>query len=181
MFQIETRRIALRPFTDADADAVEKLAGDWEVAKTLAVMPHPYPKGAAMHWIGTHRELARNGEEYVFAITKKPKGEVMGAISLRKRPDRFGSVGYWLGRRYWGRGYMTEAVQCAAAVAFDWLNLPELTAVALADNPASQRVLEKSRFTDVGAREMQHRQEKGLRIFRAFRLMREDWEAARAG
>ncbi len=179
MFQIETKRIALRPFTPADAETVELLAGDWEVAKTLALVPHPYPKGGAAKWIDTHRELARTGEEYVFAITKKPKGELMGAVSLRKKPERFGNVGYWLGQRYWDKGYATEAVQCIAAVAFDWLNRADVTASALADNAASCRVLEKSRFAEVGRKEMQHRQESGLRTFRMFRLTREDWEAAR--
>jgi len=179
MFQIETRRIALRPFAPQDAARVRALADDWEVAKTLALMPHPYPAEAAEQWIATHRDLAGRGEEYVFAITRKPKGELIGAISVRKKPFLFGSVGYWLGKRYWGKGFATEAVQCIAAVAFDWLHMPDLTAVALADNIASHRVLEKSRFTRNGNRQMQHRDEAGAREFISFRLTREAWQKAR--
>jgi RimJ/RimL family protein N-acetyltransferase len=179
MFKIETKRIALRPFTQEDAPGVSLLANDWAVAKTLALVPHPYPEHIAAGWIATHRELAGRGDEYVFAITRKPKGELIGAISVRKKPFRYGSVGYWIGKRYWGKGYATEAVQCMAAVAFDWLNLPDLTAHTLADNVASHRVLEKSRFVKTGTRDMPHRDEPGQREFFSFRLSREAWEAAR--
>ncbi len=179
MFQIETKRIALRPFTPEDAPSLQALISDWDVAKTLALVPHPYPENGAAQWIATHRELAGRGDEYIFAVVSKPKNVLIGAISVRKKSFRFGSVGYWIGKRYWGKGFATEALQSISAVAFDWLNMPELTAVALADNPASHRVLEKSLFTKTGSKQLQHRDEAALREFNVFRLGREVWEAAR--
>ena len=178
MFRIETDRIALRPFTAEDAPLVQRLAGDLRVAKTLALVPHPYPDDAAARWIATHRESAKSGTEYVFAITRQPDSELMGAISLRSRPGKYGGLGYWLGHKYWGHGYATEAVQCMEAVAFDWLNLPQLTSSALKSNIASHRVLEKSYFRRTGLTRRRFRDEPGVRPFVMFCVSREEWAAA---
>jgi [ribosomal protein S5]-alanine N-acetyltransferase len=65
-------------------------------------------------------------------------------------PERGFEFGYWLGRRYWGRGYATEAARRALAFAFTELNAERLTAGWFHDNPASGRVLEKLGFVADG-------------------------------
>lgn len=51
---LNTERLMLSPFTTADADAVETLAGHEAIARGTANVPHPYPPGAALTWIATH-------------------------------------------------------------------------------------------------------------------------------
>ena len=48
---IETARLRLRALDRADAPTIERLAGDWEIARYTAHIPHPYPPGGAMPWI----------------------------------------------------------------------------------------------------------------------------------
>ncbi|MBL8513719.1 MAG: GNAT family N-acetyltransferase [Betaproteobacteria bacterium] len=179
MLAIETARIALRPFAADDAPRVAALLESGNVARTTALIPHPYTLADAESWIAMHRELARTGDEYIFAIARKPKRNVIGAIGVSKKPDRFGHIGYWIGEKYWGKGFATEALQSVVALGFDWLNAEFLTAVALEDNKASCRVLEKSNFTKAGVSEMAHRDERGTRRFVQYRLEREKWERAR--
>ena len=45
--ELNTDRLVLREFTPQDASAVQCFVGEWEVARTLAVVPHPYPDGMA--------------------------------------------------------------------------------------------------------------------------------------
>jgi hypothetical protein len=40
----------------ADAPLVERLAGEWEVARFTGNIPHPYPPGAAAEWLVTRRD-----------------------------------------------------------------------------------------------------------------------------
>ena len=52
-------------------------------------------------------------------------------------------IGYWLGRQFWGRGIMTEAVRAATTYAIDHLGLSRVFAVPFVSNAASARLLEK--------------------------------------
>ena len=70
MDQIETKRLLLRKLLASDAERIEKLAGDYDVAKTTLNIPHPYPAGswrvmekAGLTYEGTLRQhVARLGE-----------------------------------------------------------------------------------------------------------------------
>lgn len=60
------------------------------------------------------------------------------------------NLGYWVGEARTGRGLATRAVGEIVDVAFTELGLHRLEAGTLLDNVASQRVLEKNRFTRIG-------------------------------
>jgi [ribosomal protein S5]-alanine N-acetyltransferase len=44
---LQTERLILRPFDLGDAPEVQRLAGDWEIANTTLMVPHPYEDGMA--------------------------------------------------------------------------------------------------------------------------------------
>ena len=75
---LETERLILRPFRREDAGAVATLAGNWEVARMLSRVPHPYPLEMAEEWIASHGRLRETGAEYVFCI--EHDGAVAGSI-----------------------------------------------------------------------------------------------------
>ena len=135
--------VALRHFTAADAPRVQLLAGEREVAESTALIPHPYPDGAAAAWIATHESARATGTEFTYAITESGEDVLIGAIGLRPGPSDHESFGYWIGRPYWNRGYATAAAQAIIVLAFEWLDLDELTASHLVRNAASGRVMEK--------------------------------------
>ena len=141
---IETERLRLRPFTADDADTVQRLAADAEVAAGTARIPHPYPEGAAAAWIATHAEDLAAGRAASWAITVAGGGDLVGSggLTLEEAPAR-AYLGYWIGRPYWGRGYATEAAAAVVAHGFEALGLAKVTAHHFLENPASGRVLEK--------------------------------------
>ena len=80
--------VTLRPFGLRDAPRVQVLAGEREVAAMTALIPHPYPDGAAAQWIaGQAREQAA-GREYTYAITSSNDATLVGAIGLRPVDER---------------------------------------------------------------------------------------------
>ena len=78
---------------------------------------------------------------------------IAGTISLFNvtgRPSLSGMIGYWVDERRAGRGLATAAVAAILEVAWRDLGLHRVEAGTRVDNPASQRVLEKNGFTQVG-------------------------------
>jgi len=55
-------------------------------------------------------------------------------------------IGYWLGAKYWGKGYATEAVRALIDYAFADLEFTALQSSVRVTNAASRRVLEKCGF-----------------------------------
>jgi RimJ/RimL family protein N-acetyltransferase len=141
---LDTVRLLLRPLTPADAPAVQRLAGDKEVASTTLNIPHPYPDGAAELWIGTLPQAYDSGEAVVFGIALHDGGELVGTCGLRlELPHARAEIGYWVGREYWGRGVATEAARRVVDLAFEHFGVWRVWATCAPQNPASRRVLEK--------------------------------------
>ena len=140
------RACRLRQWFGSDAEAIVPIANDPYIARYLSlVFPQPYTRADAERWLA---EQARNETAGQFAI--EVNGELAGGIGFSAgRGERAGSatIGYWLGRRYWGRGVMTEAVQVASRWAFDTWHVRRIWANVMAPNIASARVLEKAGYS----------------------------------
>ena len=147
--RIVTERLVLRPFTDADADAVQTYVALWDIARMTTRIPHPYPPGTAAEWIASHAAIEAQQGEAIFCISQDDA--VVGAASLnRNNPAAEGAgtaeIGYWLAPQVWGRGLATESARALIAHAFDHPRLSGLTSGYFEDNSASGRVLVKCGF-----------------------------------
>jgi [ribosomal protein S5]-alanine N-acetyltransferase len=141
--RLGTRRLVLRSVTLADAGRVRILAGDPEVARMTSHIPHPYEVGMAAAWIQACQERMEEGLRYAFALDLGGEG-LIGVCSLQVEPHQGrAELGYWLGRPWWGQGYMTEAARAVVAFGFERLGLRRIFAHHLPENPASARVMEK--------------------------------------
>ena len=139
-----TERLLLRSFTLEDAADVQRLAGDRDIAATLANMPHPYEDGMAEKWIRSCYEKFEKNEALNFAITLITEKNLIGGIALRlDQKNERAELGYWIGKPYWNRGYATEAAKAMVAYSFEVLKLNRIYAYHFTRNPASGRVLEK--------------------------------------
>jgi len=148
---LTTDRLTLRPFVQTDARAVQALCGNWNVARMLAVVPHPYPDGLAEDWIAGQADKRARGEEYVFAI--EHDGEVIGAVGLERRSHTrrdIYEIGYWIAEEWWGQGLASEAAGRVVRYAFDELGVTRLTSGHFDENPASGKVLAKCGFQVTG-------------------------------
>jgi RimJ/RimL family protein N-acetyltransferase len=143
-FHLHSDRLLLRPPEAGDVPFIVPLADDYDVAKNLSTMPHPYCEADAQSWIArVSGEDQATGKNFVFAITRKPDGGFIGACGLHLRGNGLFEFGYWLGKPFWGRGYATEAARRLVAFAFKELKAERVWAGWFHDNPASGRVLAK--------------------------------------
>jgi RimJ/RimL family protein N-acetyltransferase len=141
---LSTNRLILRSFHLDDAQDVQRLAGDRDIAAFTLLIPHPYEDGMAEEWISTHPADLKNDRSVCFAITLRHTGSLLGAISLNLQPDDIkAEMGYWVGKPYWNKGYCTEAARTVLTYGFTVLQLNRIFAFHFVTNPASGRVLEK--------------------------------------
>lgn len=89
------------------------------------------------------------GNAWPFFIFDDADQALLGAITLsnvRRGVAETGVLGYWVGRRYAGRGHATAAVRAMLGYAFEELRLHRVEAACVPANVASRRVLEKAGF-----------------------------------
>ncbi len=142
--KIETERLLLRPFELSDGPRVKELAGDKAIPDTTLNIPYPYKDGMAEEWILTHQPKFETGELANYAIVLKSTQILIGAIGLviDKRFNR-AELGYWVAKKYWNKGYCTEAAEAMVEYGFHKLDLHKITATHISRNPASGKVMEK--------------------------------------
>lgn len=141
---ISTGNLRLRLPNHADINAIVSIVGDWEVARRLARVPHPYGAADAAFFLD---QIVPN--EWVWAITIDGLDDLVGVVGLTPE-DNTAELGYWLSPVHWGRGIATEAAEAVLSYGFGTLRLPYLTSGYFTDNPASGRVLQKLGFVETG-------------------------------
>jgi|WetSurMetagenome_2_1015567.scaffolds.fasta_scaffold250441_2 [ribosomal protein S5]-alanine N-acetyltransferase len=145
MPKLETERLILRPPEAGDAEAIAKGLGDYQVAKNLAAIPHPFVLRDAEAFVAAAAEELAKGEGYSFAIAVKETGALIGGCALHLRDGRY-KLNFWLARPFWGQGYASEAAKKLMGFAFHALKAETVWASWFDDNPASGRVLGKLGF-----------------------------------
>jgi len=143
---IETMRLQLRRFQLDDAeDMFRNWAGDPEVCKYLSWGPHQdvdVSRRRITYWMSSYQ---RNNL-YVWAIELKHKKMAIGTISVEVTNESTLSceVGYCLGKEYWGRGIMTEALHIVMHFLFYEVGFQKIIAKHDTLNIASGRVMQKA-------------------------------------
>jgi RimJ/RimL family protein N-acetyltransferase len=151
---LETDRLTLRPPGHGDIAALTTLANDFDVARNLARMPHPYTQRDAADYVERAAKARATGSEFSYVIANRTDQTLLGSCSLRLGDDGLFNLGYWLGKPFWGLGYATEAAWKLAGFAFSGLKAGAITASYFDDNPASGHVLRKLGFKPNGAKEL---------------------------
>jgi ribosomal-protein-alanine N-acetyltransferase len=78
-------------------------------------------------------------------------------------------IGWWLARRYWGRGLATEAARCALRDIFERVGLDRVVSVARVGNTASRRIMEK-----LGLRQLREFETEGVQLVQ-YQMLRSEY------
>lgn len=143
---IRTERLFLRPGWPEDMEELLEVLSDDAVARNLAVVPLPANAHEARDYLARPRDKLL---PHFFINARGAKGpKLVGSIGLGRKGSDV-ELGYWIARRYRGRGYASEAVRAVLNQARA-LGHRRIFASHFADNAASARVLESVGFADTG-------------------------------
>ena len=173
MTLLQTQRLTLRPFVDADAEDYAAMRFHPDVAKWLAPAAGD-PVDAARGAIG---RFAAGWQERRYAPWGVfLEGRLIGQGGLNFVPEFAATEVLWaLHPAAWGKGYATEVARAALAYGFDTLGMESIFAITLPDNLASQAVMKRLGLTY--RRRVAYR---GYSDIVWFDLDRETWRAAQA-
>ncbi|RVU35871.1 N-acetyltransferase [Hwanghaeella grinnelliae] len=173
---LETPRLRMRRFRMSDVGTVFNLVSDLSVAKWTARIPHPYERKMAEEWLRDNERLRDQGRSLLFAVTVRGDDSLIGAVSLEIEDDPgHAEIGYYLGRDYWGCGYMTEAARAALDFGFEALGVDVVRANVFEANEASAGVLRKLGFVDLGPSTMDAPARGGIVPVLAYSIDRAVW------
>lgn len=110
----------------------------------LALASFPPDAQEIERWFAGHASEWMMGRAYRFAVLLD--GRMVGLVDIDGIDANEGSLGYWLDRAVWGRGYAFEAALAITRFAVDEVRLRKLTAGHAHDNPASGRILARLEF-----------------------------------
>lgn len=149
----ETKRLILRPIHPGDLPSYQKNFNDYEIIRYLAAhVPWPYPENGAEEYY-YKMLLPKRGKDYWHwgIFLKEDPAETIGGIDLW-RSSNIDNRGFWLARKHWGKGYITETVTRINDYAFNELGFEVLYFGNAVSNIGSRRIKEKTGAICTGIR-----------------------------
>lgn len=141
--RLETERLLLRPWKGSDAAALYELASDPDIGPRCGWKPHESEAESA--------EIIRTvfAAPEIYAVILRKSGAIIGCAGLHPlegQPSDSPELGYWLGKPYWGCGFMPEAARKLIRRAFEDLRCNAVWCSHYEANLQSRRVIEKCGF-----------------------------------
>lgn len=170
---LETLRLKLRPYSEADIGELLPLIGTREVAATTLRISHPYTEKDARAFLA----LTQHPDKIWLAITLRDDGRQIGGVGLRlDEPHQHAELGYWLGVPYWGKGYATEAARGMLRYGFEDLGLHRIFASHFKHNVSSGRILKKLGMRYEGCQREHLRKWDQFVDSELYGILRQEWE-----
>ena len=173
---IESSRLIVRPVEERDLPALLAVNGDDEVTRFL-----PYASWRSLAdgraWLERMSVLGARGESAQFVIIERESGLGIGTCLLFRYEEGSAraEMGYVLGRKYWGRGIMNDALTALISCAFGAYSLRRIEAEVDPRNTSSARLLEKLGFTREGLLRQRWVDKGIVHDTHIFGLLRDEW------
>ena len=152
---LETERLVLRPFRESDIEAYAAMCADPEVMAFLSADGSVLSRADAWRQMAIylgHWGLRGYG---TWAVEERGTSNFVGRVGLHYPegwPDR--ELGWTIARRFWGKGYASEAARASIAHAFGPLDWSHLVSLIHPENHRSARVAERLGYRVHGSAEV---------------------------
>jgi [ribosomal protein S5]-alanine N-acetyltransferase len=148
---IRADNIDLRPTTEADIDGLFEMLSNPEVMKYWG-RPCLKDRSEAKEYFESIQTHVADRSAMQWAIVRRSDKQFMGTCTLWHFDwnNQRCEVGYGLARRFWGQGFMQQAIRAMIQYAFQTLNLHRIEADVDPENAKSLRLLEGIGFQREG-------------------------------
>lgn len=174
---LETERLLLRDFREADLDAIHVYAIDPEVVRYMTWGPNTPEITREVLDRNLKRQQTWPRDELSLAVELKSTGAMIGVISLHDANSNNSAFGYCYNRDYWGHGYGTEAARAMAEVAFDRLGHHRIWATCDVRNHGSYAIMEKLGMRREGHLLQDAKAHDGWRDTYLYAMLADEWRA----
>jgi len=173
---IETERLTLRRFELADAETMfRNWANDDEVTRFMRWQTHKdvdVSRGVMQQWVESYKD----DSSYHWGICLKD-GEMIGSIgAFVTEIDYRANIGYCIGRKWWNKGYTSEALKALIDYMFTNTDIERLEAYHAAENAASGKVMINAGMAHEGFARHKFKSREGFHDSDLYGIIREMWE-----
>ena len=141
--ELQTKRLVIKKPQIKDKKKLITELNNWEVVKWLTKVPFPYSDKDADNWINF---LTVDNLQFNIFLSNN----LIGGVGLRKNEHLIDELGYWLGEKYWGNGYIPEVCSELLNYINKELKINKIQAGYIVGNVRSAKVLEKLGFNEIG-------------------------------
>ena len=179
---LTTARLTLRPFSFADAPAMfANWASDPEVTRYLTWPTHTdvsVSQAVLADWVPRYADLTW----YQWAIVPQDMGEPIGSIAIVRMDEDVQSVhvGYCIGRRWWRKGYTSEALAELMRFFFEEAGALRVDSRHDPRNPGSGAVMLRCGMTLEGTMRQADRNNQGICDYMEYGILRDEYFAMKA-
>ncbi len=147
---LETERLYLREMNQNDFNDLAEILQD---ASVMYAYEHTFSDSEVWEWLDKQLKRYRDDGFGLWAIIEKGANEFIGQAGLTKQDvngRQVVEIGYLLKKRYWHKGFATEAAIGCKHYAFNNLNIDEVFSIIRDNNIASQNVAKRNGMSAVG-------------------------------
>jgi [ribosomal protein S5]-alanine N-acetyltransferase len=134
IYSLETKRLNLRPLQQKDENDLYEILGDLE---TMRFYPSPMTRQEIRDWIDKNIKLNNEKGMGFFAMICKETSEFIGECGLfpqKIEAEEYVEIGYQVKRKYWRKGFASEAATGCRDYAFKNLGMNKLISLVRPEN-----------------------------------------------
>ncbi len=145
--RLEGSTIHIRTLVPSDKDAIYEYAKHKDLAK-YTTLPSPYTLDNAIFFIGFTKRKIKKEQSFELGIIDNKTNRLIGMIGLSTidKTNNSAEIGYWLGKPYWGKKVMKQAVPLMLNFGFKQQKFKRIYARVMHVNEPSINLLKKNGF-----------------------------------
>lgn len=145
------KKVKLRAYKEEDTEKVLEILESDGIRETLSKIPiFPLSLNQEIEFIKA--AMSCDTELFKFAIEGLENGEYLGGCGINSidRKNSVATIGVWLGKKYHGKGYASDALRILCKHIFDELNINKIKLDYYEFNLSGKRCYEKLGFMEEG-------------------------------